>query len=719
MTTNAEMFENSKEAENTAGCKSMDWQTTEETNEQSCIGENRRVQRVDETRFRCILCSEESPVTKKDECMVYAAFIQKSSVLLRYQETDSHGQLKYLETSTHPLPHVGTCGHVMHASCFEKYFNNEMIKENRRPYRNRTPILFDIEKREFLCPLCRFLSNSLLPLLPSLGGFNENNNCFKSIPDELDFNTWIVLMGEIITNFKSMNSVEETSLQGQQNFEKISVQWTRKKYEDTVINNLASRFASKFDANSMSDESVISDSISEYIDKFCHAIHAVAPFPTTTINSEKYLVTWLSCSYTIESLEMFLRATNKAFNEEFSIRYTACLSGFVRMAAVLGNNMKIFNQSFVIYICDLYDMLLGKKKSSFLEWDMFSMMATLLFSTRCVLFNMNKEDTIPKGNVLDHNILTSMFLMNVVKIVVTHEMNTLDTMDTDGNICADCGDNLVEIYKTYNIYYENDYVMSKQIKQQLVHIIKKKSQTFLRCACLFFHAITDVELPKDDGFESLATYLDLKTDICSYFNSEMYYSFISMITNANQQDLQTVKQNIRNKKSDDIVPIIQAIPPVRQLIDLPEDYTDLINSVSNFSCPNNLRDESRNPTMCLVCGEILCSQSFCCQKELDKHSVGSCTYHMHTCGAGVGMFLRIRDAEILLLGLNKGCFIPAPYLDEYGETDQGLRRGNPLKLCEERYKKLHIMWLSHGIHEEITRKTEIQQTLFATQWQNL
>ncbi|XP_055525528.1 E3 ubiquitin-protein ligase UBR1 [Wyeomyia smithii] len=715
MTTNAEMFASSCDTEDTACNSSMDWQViTEESDEQACIGANRIIQRMDESRFRCILCSEESAVTKKDECMVYAAFVQKSSVLLRYQETDSRGQLKFLEISTHPLPHVGTCGHVMHASCFEKYFNNEMIKENRRPYRNRTPVLFDIEKREFLCPLCRYLSNALLPLLPSLGSFNENTSFLKTVPDKLEFRTWIDLMNEIINDLKCLNNNE---VESQDSVDEIMRQ-TKNFFEETVINKLASIFDITSDTNISNYTSVVSDSIGEYVDKFCHAIHAVAPFPTTTKNFEEYLITWLSCSYTIESLEMILRATDKPLNGEFSIRYSSCLTGFVRMAAVLGNNIRMFNQSFIVYICDLYDMLFGKKKSSFLEWDTFSMMTTMIFSTRCILFYMSKEDTIPKGNVLDQDILTAMFLVNALRIVVTHEMNFSNVMDCDENVIEDCS-NLVDIYKNYNIYYESRLPVSKYIKQQLVHIVRKQSQTFLRCASLLFHAITDVELPEDDEFEALATYLGLQSDVCAYFKNDTYYGFMTTIINANQQELLTVRQNLRNKQSEDIVPIIQAIPPIRQLIDLPEDYADLINSVSNFSCPNNLRDESRNPTMCLVCGEILCSQSFCCQKELNKNSVGSCTYHVHTCGAGIGMFLRIRDAEILLLGLNKGCFIPAPYIDEYGETDQGLRRGNPLKFCKDRYKKLHIMWLSHGIHEEITRKTEIQQTLFATQWQNL
>lgn len=723
MTSNAELFEADSDEEKNHKPNTMEWASIEGNDEQACIGRNRKVQRMEEARYRCILCSEESAVTKSGDCMVYAAFVQKSSVLSRYQQTDDNGQLKYLETSIHPSPHVTTCGHVMHASCFEKYFSNEVVKENRRPYRNRTPVLFDIEKKEFLCPLCRFLSNALLPLLPALNSFNNNGCSAPSVPDAMDFSSWYTLMNDFIAEFRKANEKQMEVSQNSDEFEERIALFSQV-YHESVTPKLELIVGAPAYAKDDDSMSLISDTIEEYIRKFCTAVHDVTPFPTTpSKNFEEYLVTWLSCAYTIESLEMLLRATNKSLCDELSIRYSSCLSGFVRVSAMLGNSIKRFNPSLVNYMCDLHDTLTGIKPSSFLEWDMFSMMTSLIFSTRCVMFS--KNDTIPKGNTVDNAILTALFLVNALRIIVTHEMQFPQPMDTDCDVVLKVKIekspmNLTNIYKQYNIYYNSESQhLPTNIESYLAQAVKDQSQTFLRCCCLFFHALTDVKLPSNDYFEAMATYLGLETDICKYFSDEMYNRFISKIIMANQAEIQSVKQNIRNKQLDDIVPIIQAIPPIRQLIDLPEDYSDLINSVSLFTCPNNVRDDSRNPTMCLVCGEILCSQSFCCQKELDKNSVGSCTFHVHSCGAGIGIFLRIRDSEILLLGMNKGCFIPAPYLDEYGETDQGLRRGNPLRLCKERYKKLHIIWLSHGIHEEITRRTETQQTLFATQWQNL
>ncbi|EQB77523.1 hypothetical protein CB1_000386021 [Camelus ferus] len=80
----------------------------------------------------------------------------------------------------------------------------------------------------------------------------------------------------------------------------------------------------------------------------------------------------------------------------------------------------------------------------------------------------------------------------------------------------------------------------------------------------------------------------------------------------------------------------------------------------------------------------------------------------------------IRECRVVLVeGKARGCAYPAPYLDEYGETDPGLKRGNPLHLSHERYRKLHLVWQQHCIIEEIARSQETNQMLFGFNWQLL
>lgn len=117
-----------------------------------------------------------------------------------------------------------------------------------------------------------------------------------------------------------------------------------------------------------------------------------------------------------------------------------------------------------------------------------------------------------------------------------------------------------------------------------------------------------------------------------------------------------------------------------------------------------------------MCGEILCAQSYCCQPDL-PHAMWEPAHIMRTF-AEIATFLRIRDCQIVYLGKNKGCFVQPLHLDEYDETDQGLRRGNLLRLCPARYSKTHLTWLSHGIHEEIARLND-QTSTITTRWHHM
>lgn len=233
------------------------------------------------------------------------------------------------------------------------------------------------------------------------------------------------------------------------------------------------------------------------------------------------------------------------------------------------------------------------------------------------------------------------------------------------------------------------------------------------------------------------------------------------------------------------VKLIRQPHKVNRLIELPYDYSELVERVSNFSCPTIKREESATPTICLVCGVILCSQNYCCQKDLNnlasnystivrslekffvethgaqpsvrvydddtmltedmdmsqafsapndfisspgsssasstsnqttnqihQDMVGSCTYHSYECSAGVGLFLRIRSCQLLLLSAKtQGCYMVAPYVDDHGEPDFGLRRGNPLRLNKEEYEKIQDMWLNHSLPEKISRLMEYPHRL--------
>ncbi|KAG4075561.1 hypothetical protein HA402_003386 [Bradysia odoriphaga] len=716
MSTNAELFESTAETAANRQC-SMEWLTEPSTYDlnNACLGTKQKQQVIEDQRFTCILCSEDSTVTKDGPCMVYSSFIQQSNVL-------------HHDKSSNPSPHSGSCGHVMHASCWKDYFDNEVLKENRRPNRNRSPGSFIIDKKEFLCPLCRCLSNAVLPITPALCRFN--NPPIEDPEDYTSFEEWIAFMKSYNT---VLHSVDDNMLQN-------SLDHIEHMPSVTPIIEASTTTVEKFSRICKPlQRALISADLKNLLEEFINSVRRVAPYPYASVACEPYIATWLSCLYTIETLEMYLRAINKPLKGQMSIRHISCLSGLIRVCGLLPTCISDQNAATLIsQLRSILDSIFDNQSSSVTEWNIFKMLVSLLFITPSVIYAKTQECSVPSGSMFDFYYLKLMFLANLTKIFLLMKLDpsvfevggetSTEFMDVDSD--AYDGNELIEsplidFYVKFNCFQRENGSTTVQATRKLhdaiLENIKAESSTFLRCSCLLFHFMTDVELPDQlanvfgDTFEVMCEYLGLSTDIESYLSNKESYSFMSSL--ANHKDIDNVAKSLRGNGDSVIYP---CVPNVKRFIDLPDDYSDLINSVSSFTCPNNDRDDTRNPSMCLVCGDILCSMTYCCQKEMiNNQTVGACTYHAQECGAGVGIFLRIRDCEIVLLGLSKGSLMSAPYLDEYGETDQGLRRGNPLHLCKERLNKLHLMWLGHSLHEEIARTTEITNSLIATQWHNM
>ncbi|KAJ3020715.1 hypothetical protein HKX48_000314 [Thoreauomyces humboldtii] len=140
---------------------------------------------------------------------------------------------------------------------------------------------------------------------------------------------------------------------------------------------------------------------------------------------------------------------------------------------------------------------------------------------------------------------------------------------------------------------------------------------------------------------------------------------------------------------------------VPSLIILPHRLDELFEESVRRVC-KRCKQVPSDPALCLLCGTFVCSQSYCCQDE-DK---GECHIHARECGGDVGMFFIIKKCVIYLMHNENGCFIHPPYLDSHGEVDVGLRRGRPQFLNQKRYDELGKLWLNHGIPSFVARKIE-------------
>lgn len=110
-------------------------------------------------RPQCIICGDNTlnetsiPSDKQNsKVLAFCALVQPSVVL------KGGGSTPCIDdgVSTNLGIHMSLCGHAVHTSCCESHLNGTNLREN---------VLVDRNKKEFRCPLCRRLSNCLVPCI--------------------------------------------------------------------------------------------------------------------------------------------------------------------------------------------------------------------------------------------------------------------------------------------------------------------------------------------------------------------------------------------------------------------------------------------------------------------------------------------------------------------------------------------------------------------------
>ncbi|CEG37028.1 hypothetical protein L917_15713 [Plasmopara halstedii] len=151
--------------------------------------------------------------------------------------------------------------------------------------------------------------------------------------------------------------------------------------------------------------------------------------------------------------------------------------------------------------------------------------------------------------------------------------------------------------------------------------------------------------------------------------------------------------------------ILREVPTRPRLIDLPIQYDELYSQMAGRKC-TRCEKAPCDPGLCLICGEYLCCGDSCCTRAFMPHGppVGECTRHAAECGGGVGIVLLLEQCRIAIVGGSMAAYFPSPYVDSHGEEDVGLQRGRPLRLDMTRFKSLESLWLNHRIFTEVSRQ---------------
>lgn len=674
------------------------------------IGPHRGSTPAEREVLTCILCQEEQEVVAQAQAMVLTACVQRSTVLTQCRgkiptnREDGTSYPVFMPPELAVGTHTGSCGHVMHATCWQKYF--EAVQNTTRN-RLHAELIIDLENGEYLCPLCKSLCNTVVPLIP-LEPLMFNYENAEIIGQHLTLPRWIQIFSARIKGLKSVTQDNDCNTEG-----------------SGVDGDVGMCAEGQPDFRSILSYGVqeprkFSDSIVEMLVVCATTVHRVGlQTAPNELCPRVPLMTWNTCAFTIQAIENILQEEGKPLFGSLQNRQLAGLKAIVQFSAAqrLKSSQAVIQRHFADMLGVLLPVMSRKNTPSLLEVDFFHLLVGLVLSVPS-LYQEEAVDLQPSAVSSAYNHLYILHLVTMAHILQIL-LSSTDFPAIVGGEETEEARAAVELCTTVSQHTGRPIpdVSGSSVAER----VKTGIEPFLRCAALFFNCLTGVHPPEEllstavthqGQMEALCSYLALPPNVFQLFQEHrepvtplvQRWCGNPAVTKALKGKLQTIRYPRRRNR----------------LIDLPEDYSALLNQASHFKCPKSTDDERKHPTLCLFCGAMLCSQSSCCVTQLDGEDVGACTAHAATCGAGVGMFLRIRECEIVLMASKtRGSTYPAPYLDDYGETDPHLGRGNPLHLCPERYRKLNQLWQQHCILEEIARSLEVVNVMFAFEWQML
>ncbi|CAK1554542.1 unnamed protein product [Leptosia nina] len=126
------------------------------------------------------------------------------------------------------------------------------------------------------------------------------------------------------------------------------------------------------------------------------------------------------------------------------------------------------------------------------------------------------------------------------------------------------------------------------------------------------------------------------------------------------------------------------------LLKLPREYDRLFTYYHERVCLQ-CGAVPKEASVCLLCGTLVCLKQPCCR----QHQVAEASQHAMECGGGTGIFLVVTSTYIIVIRGRRACLWGSLYLDDYDEEDRDLKRGKPLYLSEDRAELLQAQWLAH------------------------
>ncbi|ALC48650.1 CG42593 [Drosophila busckii] len=582
--------------------------------------------------------------------------------------------------------HVQSCGHHVHLTCLEAYLKT--LYTTSRPSSQ--------DRGEFYCPVCRQLSNSVLPLSPQLDRpanlVRAGNPPFEEIVADL---TQLIKenakMPVNINPYMSENPTKLTEAMGHAMEVMTTISQRKVKCNNITFRKLFI-FVTSIARTNLEAEiiqrggSLVSTNVTRYKpmrDCILPLLHVLSVHVRVLVEWPLWS-SWASLAGLPVDNSEPLPAHCREMIPSLLCDPIALLLKFILLAP--------------LNLDQIYFTAMVKVTYNLLYYQIVVQLCSKLTDYECEhIIKLYGGDgplkTVPDPNGLNQNCeelgrAIALVLRNTNRLSpVRHESSV-----PCSSACAHARNNARAKANAKSSQIE----LNLKAKEQTMQAV---ALNFLRIAALLRQHLYGHEMPEISApgleFVRLVYYLELVTESMDWnrFNAAKGLCFIpntdvSLPTSwckefmAIKPPTDTVRNLILMKQ--------HSVWYQPKLLELPREYERLFTYYHERPCLNCYK-VPKESSICLFCGTIVCLKQNCCAEKECCEAVR----HTLSCGGGIGIFLVVTSTYIIVIRGRRACLWGSLYLDDFDEEDRDLKRGKPLYLSKERFDMLEQQWLAH------------------------
>lgn len=554
---------------------------------------------------------------------------------------------------TKPGLFASSCGHMMHSSCFSTYCKSITHRHSHQSTRNHPE---NPQRMEFICPLCKSLGNVLLPLA---GGIS-------TIPDQpksaIDVGDWLNLR----RNSFSSQVIPDPDGSGSDEMPGQMKAWQ-------ISPNLSSAIDS---SDKDEDEVLLYNRKSTERNMIQRFLKVVAPldaerhFFDAGATSLPRMIPHELLHYTVAVTEIGLRGKatgtlGPSSLPEPTSRLICSLFGILKHLLILNNGSDAVGHA----RARLMKNMTGDGDGLFLEKDPLTALIEIV--------------AVSPENFYYAAIITFYSHLLRVAYALSWAEECLDMGTQEDTALAEFAMLVSDSRATRLSLYTDDREQGvwRERTVSIARQIHAHALPFLRRVALIHAALFPAIQPpsdtaEDSEFIRLLSFLKIPhpRQVWGRKHGKQPEGVSGLQGLLEYMDSKWLPQGQPFYQDEKRNQVKLEHPVIYELLGLPRRLDQLIESTSTRRC-NNCKTVPQEPAICLICGELVCQQSFCCsdRDDPDESYHGECNTHMWTCGSSMGIYLLVRKCAIIYLFADKGSFATAPYLDAHGESDLGLR----------------------------------------------